>query len=150
MALAFRITVNKKKAVTYCQQALYSKGVHEVFIALFVEYPLCFLLCHNLRLHMLKTCSIGKTVLSVSCARFKSHICQLRPPPPPHFKTKKSLHLPLLDGGSTQISRLYPFSSRRQQNPAVTPYLSDGVHFNHMGPYMLYRSYMQHNSSVRC
>ena len=30
---------------------------------------------------MLKTCSIGKTVLSVSCARFKSHICKLRPPP---------------------------------------------------------------------
>ena len=26
-------------------------------------------------------------------------------------------------------------------NPAVTPYLSDGVHFNHMGQYMLYRSY---------
>ena len=67
--------------------------LHKVFIALFVEYPLCFLLCHNLHLHMLKTCSIGKTVLSVSCARFKSHICKLSPPP--HFKTKKSLHLPL-------------------------------------------------------
>ena len=56
--------------------------VHKVFIALFVQYPLCFLLCHNLRLHMLKTCSIGKTVLSVSCARFKSHICILIPPSP--------------------------------------------------------------------
>ena len=56
--------------------------VHKVLIALFVKYPLCFLLCHNLHLHMLKTCSIGKTVLSVSCARFKSHICKLRPPPP--------------------------------------------------------------------
>ena len=53
-----------------------------VFIALFIEYTLCFLLCHNLRQHMLKTCSIGKTVLSVSCAQFKSHICKLRPPPP--------------------------------------------------------------------
>ena len=52
-----------------------------MFIALFVEHPLCFLLCHNLRLHMLKNCSIGKTLLSVSCARFKSHICKLRPPP---------------------------------------------------------------------
>ena len=31
---------------------------------------------------MLKTCSIGKTVLSVLCARFKSHICKLRHPPP--------------------------------------------------------------------
>ena len=62
--------------------------VQKVLIALFVEYPLCFLLCHNLRLHMLKT------VLSVSCARFKSHICKVRPPLP-HFKTKKSLHLPL-------------------------------------------------------
>ena len=30
---------------------------------------------------MLKTCGIGKTV-SVSCARFKSHICKSRPPPP--------------------------------------------------------------------
>ena len=67
--------------------------LHKVFIALFVEYPLCFLLCHNLHLHMLKTCSTGKTVLSVSCARFKSHICKLSPPP--HFKTKKSLYLPL-------------------------------------------------------
>ena len=26
-------------------------------------------------------------------------------------------------------------------NPTVTPYLSDGVHFNHMGQYTLYRSY---------
>ena len=85
MALVFRIIVNKKKSVTYCQQVLFIVKVfcvHKVFIALFVEYPLCFLLCHNLRLHMLKTCSIGKTVLSVSCARFKSHICKLRHPPP--------------------------------------------------------------------
>ena len=97
VALVFRIIVNKKKSVTYCQQVLFIVKVfcvHKVFIALFVEYPLCFLLCHNLHLHMLKTCSIGKTVLSVSCARFKSHICKLSPPPP-HFKTKKSLHLPL-------------------------------------------------------
>ena len=74
---------------------VYSKSVHKVFIALFVEYPLCFLLCHNLRLHMLKTCGIGKTVVSVSCARFKSHIRKSRPLPPPHSKTKKFLHLPL-------------------------------------------------------
>ena len=95
VALVFRIIV-KMKSVTYCQQVLFIVKVfcvHKVFIALFVEYPLCFLLCHNLRLHMLKTCSIGNTVLSVSCARFKSHICKLRPPP--HFKTTKSLHLPL-------------------------------------------------------
>ena len=84
--------------------------VHKVFIALFVEYPLCFLLCHNLHLHMRKTCSIGKTVLSVSCARFKSHICKLRPPPP-HFKTKKSRICPCLSRRrrSTQISRLCHF-----------------------------------------
>ena len=83
MALVFRIIVNKKKSGTYCQQVLFIVKVfcvHKVFIALFVEYPLCFLLCHNLRLYMLKTCGIGKTVLSVSCARFKSHICKLRPP----------------------------------------------------------------------
>ena len=98
VALVFRIIVNKKKSVTYCQQVLPIVKVfcvHKVFIALFVEYPLCFLLCHDLRLHMLKTCSIGKTVLSVSCARLKSHICKLRHTPPPHFKTKKSVHLPL-------------------------------------------------------
>ena len=77
--------------------------VHKVFIALFVEYPLC-LLYHNLRLHMLKTCSIGKTVLSVSCARFKSHICKLRPPP--HFKTKKSLHLPLPEPQTAQYTNI--------------------------------------------
>ena len=96
VALVFRIIVNKKKSVTYCQQVLFIVKefcVQKVFIALFVEYPLCFLLCHNLHLHMLKTCSIGKTVFSVSCARFKSHICKLRLSP--HFKTKKSLHLPL-------------------------------------------------------
>ena len=81
-----QIVVNKKKSVTYCQQVLFIVKVfcvHKVFIALFVEYSLCFLLCHNLHLHMLKTCSIGKTVLCVSCARFKSRICKLRHPPPP-------------------------------------------------------------------
>ena len=97
VALVFRIIVNRK-SVTYCQQVLFIVKVfcvHKVFIALFVEYSLRFPLCHNLRLHMLKTCNIGKTVLFVSCARFKSHICKLNPPPPPHFKTKKTLHLPL-------------------------------------------------------
>ena len=73
MALAFRIIVNKKKAVTYCQQAL---SIAKVFIkcsfALFVEYPLCFLLCHNLRLHMLKTCGIGKQF-------FLFHVLDLNP-----------------------------------------------------------------------
>ena len=87
--------------------------VHKVFIALFVEYPLC-LLYHNLRLHMLKTCSIGKTVLSVSCARFKSHICKLRPPPT--LRPRNPCICPCLSRRrrSTQISRLCPFSSRRQ------------------------------------
>ena len=37
---------------------VYSESVHRVFIALFVEYPLCFLLCHNLRLRKLKNCGI--------------------------------------------------------------------------------------------
>ena len=41
---------------------VYSKSVI-VFIVLFVEYPeeyrLCFLLCHNLRLHKLKNCGIA-------------------------------------------------------------------------------------------
>ena len=82
MALAFRIVVNKKKAVTYCQQALF---IVKVFIKCSLHCLLNIImlsLCHNLRLHMLKTCGIGKTVLSVSCARFKSHICKWRPPPP--------------------------------------------------------------------
>ena len=94
VALVFRIIVNKKKSVTYCQQVLFILKVfcvQKVFIALFVEYPLCFLLCHNLHLHMLKTCSIGKTVLSVSCGRFKSHICKLRPPPPPTLRPRNRL-----------------------------------------------------------
>ena len=64
MALVFRIIVNKKKSVLFIVKVF---CVHKVFIALFVEYPLRFLLCHNLRLHMLKTCNIEKTVLSVSC-----------------------------------------------------------------------------------
>ena len=88
--------------------------VDKVLIALFVEYPLCFLLCHNLRLHMLKTCSIGKTVLSVSCARFKSHICKLRPPP--NFKTKKFLHLPLADIDTKYSILSIPGSWRKVSN----------------------------------
>ena len=46
-------------------------------IALFVEYPWCFILCHNLRLHKLKNCGIAylKKALSVSCARLQCHIC---------------------------------------------------------------------------
>ena len=55
MALAFRITVNQKEAVPI---AMHSKSVHKVFIALVVEYALCFVLCYNLRLHMPKTCGI--------------------------------------------------------------------------------------------
>ena len=118
-ALVFGIIVNKKKLVTYCQQVLFVVKVfcvHKMFIALFVEYPLSFLLCHNLRLHMLKTCSIGKTVLSVSCARFKSHICKLRPPPPPTLRPRNPCICPCMNRRrrSTQISRLCPFSSRRQ------------------------------------
>ena len=64
---------------------------------------------------MLKTCSIGKTVLSVSCARFKSHICKLRPPPPT-LRPRNPCICPCLSRRrrSTQISRLCPFSSRRQ------------------------------------
>ena len=115
MALVFRIIVNKKKSVTYCQQVLFIVKVfcvHKVFIALFVEYPLCFLLCHNLHLHMLKTCSIRKTVLSVSCARFKSHICKLRPPPPT-LRARNPCIFPCLSRRRrrTQISGLCPFSS---------------------------------------
>ena len=56
---------------------VYSKSVRRVFIALDVEYPLCFLLYHNLRVQKLKNCGlpIGKTALSASCARFKCPIC---------------------------------------------------------------------------
>ena len=94
---------------------VYSKSVHKVFIALFVEYSLCFLLCHNLRLHMLKTCWTGKRVLSVSCARFKSHIRKSRPPPQT-LRPRNSCICPCLSRRrrSTQVSKLCPFSSRRQ------------------------------------
>ena len=93
----------------------YLPDLHKVFIALFVEYPLCFLLCHNLHLNMLKTCSIGKTLLSVSCARFKSHICKLSPPPPT-LRPRNPCICPCLSRRrrSAQISRLCPFSSRWQ------------------------------------
>ena len=65
---------------------VYSKSVHKVFIALFVEYPLCFLLCHNLRLHMLKTCGIGKQF-------FLFYVLDLNPifgnqDPPPTFRPR--------------------------------------------------------------
>ena len=67
MALAFRIIVNKKEAVPMPASLVYGKSVHKVFIALFVEYALCFVLCHNLRLHMPienQSCGIGKTCSS--------------------------------------------------------------------------------------
>ena len=73
MALAFRMIVNKKKAVTYCQQALF---IVKVFIKCSLNCLLniryAFLLCHNLRLHTPKTPGIGKKVLSVSCNNFIS------------------------------------------------------------------------------
>ena len=84
MALAFRIIVNKKKAVTYCQQALFIVKL-KVFIKrslhclLNILYAFYVIIC----IHMLKTCGIGKTVVSVLCARFKSHICmQIKTPFP--------------------------------------------------------------------
>ena len=73
---------------------------HKVFIA-----------CHNLRLHMLKTCGIGKTVLSVSCVQFKSDIWKSRSSPT--LRRRNICICPCLSR-STQISRLCPFSPRRQ------------------------------------
>ena len=112
MALAFRIIVNKKKAVTYCQQALF---IVKVFIKCSLHCLLniryAFLLCHNLRLHKPKTPGIGKTVLSASCARFKSHIWKSRPSPT--LRPRNICICPCLSR-STQISRLCPFSSRWQ------------------------------------
>ena len=52
-----------------CQQALF---IVKVFIALFVEYLLCFLLSHNLHLHMLKTCGLEKQL-------FLFHVLDLNP-----------------------------------------------------------------------
>ena len=45
----------------------YGKSVHTVFIALFVEYPWCFFLCHNLRLHKLKNRGIAYVKRSSFC-----------------------------------------------------------------------------------
>ena len=100
MALAFRIIPNKKKAVTYCKQALF---IVKVFIKCSLHA------CHNLRLHMLKTCGIGKTVVSVSCARFKSHIWKSKP-----SHTLRPTNICPCLSRSAEISRLCPFSSRRQ------------------------------------
>ena len=55
--------------------------------------------------------SIWKTVLSVSCNRFKSHICKSRPPPP--LRPRNYCIYPCLCR-STQMSILCLFSSRRQ------------------------------------
>ena len=111
-ALAFMIIVNKKKAVTYCQQALF---IVEVFIKCSLHCLLniryAFLLCHNLRLQTPKTPGIGKTVLSVSCTRFKSHVWKSRPSP--SLRPRNICICPCLSR-STQISRLCPFSSRWQ------------------------------------
>ena len=143
MALVIRIIVNKKKSVTYCQQVLFIVKVfcvHKVFIALFVEYPLCFLLRHNLHLHMLKTCSIGKTVLSVSCARFKSHICKLGPPPPT-LRPRNPCICPCLSRRrrSTQISRLCPF---------LTHGYSVGVFLTHGYSVGVFVSHRYHSISI--
>ena len=90
MALAFRMVVNKKKAVTYCQQALF---IVKVFIALFVEYLYAFfyvIIC-------VYTCW---TPVVLEKQFFLFHVLVLNPifaseDPPPQFKTKKFLHLPL-------------------------------------------------------
>ena len=78
MVSAFRIMINKKKAVTYCQQVLF---IVKVFMKCSLQYctACLFLLCHNLRLHMLKNSGTEKTALSISCARFNN---QDSPPPP--------------------------------------------------------------------
>ena len=116
MATAFRIAVNKKKAVTYCQQALLTLKVFIKCSLHCLLNILCFFLCHNLHLHMLITCGIGKTVLCILCARFKSRICKSRPPPPPTLRPRNSCICPCLSRRwrSMQISRLCPFSYRRQ------------------------------------
>ena len=80
MALAFRIIVNKKKSVTYCQHVLFIVKVFKK-CSLHCLLNILYAFFYVIILHMLKTCSIGKTILSVSCARFKSHICKSRPPP---------------------------------------------------------------------
>ena len=56
---------------------------------------------------MPKTCGIEKTVLSVSCARFKSHFWKSRPPPPT-LRPRNSCICPCLSRRrrSTQISRI--------------------------------------------
>ena len=60
---------------------------------------------------MPKTCGIGKTVLSVSCARFKSNFWKSRP-----FPTLRQRNIRICPclSRSTQISRLCSFSSPRQ------------------------------------
>ena len=68
MALAFGMVVNASLPASL----VYSKSVHKVFIALFVEYLLCFLLSHNLHLHMLKTCGLEKQL-------FLFHVLDLNP-----------------------------------------------------------------------
>ena len=65
-----------------------------MFIALFVEYLLCFLLSHNLHIHMLKTCGLEKQL-------FLFHVLDLNPifanqDPSPTIRPRNSCICPYL------------------------------------------------------
>ena len=95
MALAFRIIVNKKKAVTYCQQALFTVKVfikRSLHCLLNILHAFYVIIC----IHMLKTCGIGKTVVFVLCARFKSYICMQIKTPFPTLRPRNSCICPCL------------------------------------------------------
>ena len=114
MALAFRIIVIKNEAVTYCQQALF-------IVKVFIKCSLHCLLNMRYALFYVIICvyTCRKPVVLEkqfflfhdSCARFKSHLWKSRPFPT--LRQRNICICPSLSR-STQISRLCPFSSRRQ------------------------------------
>ena len=94
MGLAFRIVVTSKQEES-SNLLPASKSVHKVFIVLFLEYLLCFLLSRNLHLHMLKTCGLEKQLLLF-------HVLDLNPifanqdTPPPTIRPRNSCICPYL------------------------------------------------------
>ena len=93
MALAFRIVVNKKKTVTYCQQAIV-----KVFIKCSLHCLLNILYAFFYVIICVYTCR--KPVVLEKQFFLFMHVLDLNlifanQDPPSHFKTKKFLHLPL-------------------------------------------------------
>ena len=95
MGLAFRMVVTSKQEES-SNLLPASESFHKVFIALFVEYLLCFLLSHNLHLHMLKTCGLEKQLLLFHVLDLNPTFANQDTPPPPTIRPRNSCICPYL------------------------------------------------------